>query len=420
MVDRPAYPDGADGAAASSGSTDGISVAPTVPVGDASSLPAPSIGGESVLDGSPATQLPEGADCGPDVLGIDETSGRRVSFITPPVIGSTQPTGIDTLSDAPPVAGSGTPLKGSGGSKVRLGDRIFSSLATGAGGLIIVFVALIAVFLLLQAVPAIKDDKANFLLSRHWNISGSVLDFGVLQLLWTTVVVSLIAMIIAVPVSIGIALFITFYAPKPMARPVAYIVDLLAAIPSIVYGIWGIAVLAPHLKVVQRGLYHLGIGIFSDAHVLTGSIFDGSIVLAVMILPIITAISRDVFERTPRYNIEAALALGATRWEMIRLAVLPFGRPGVISASMLGLGRALGETIAISLILSAPATGAPFSWSIFAGGETFASKIANNAAEFGDPKSTGAYIAAGLVLFVLTFIVNAAARAIVNRRKEFV
>ena len=419
MADRPANPEGANGASASSGSSEEISVAPRAPVGDATTLPPPSIGGESVFDGANAGQLPEGADCGPDVLGIDETSGRRVNFNTSPVIGSTQPAAIDTLNDAPPVAGSGRPLA-SGGGKVRIGDRIFSSLATGAGGLIIVFVALIAVFLLIQAVPAIKDDKANFLLSRHWNISGSTLDFGVLQLLWTTVVVSLIAMIIAVPVSIGIALFITFYAPKPMARPVAYIVDLLAAIPSIVYGIWGIAVLAPHLKVVQRGLYHLGIGIFSDNHVLTGSIFDGSIVLAVMILPIITAISRDVFERTPRYNIEAALALGATRWEMIRLAVLPFGRPGVISASMLGLGRALGETIAISLILSAPANGAPFSWSIFAGGETFASKIANNAAEFGDPKSTGAYIAAGLVLFVLTFIVNAAARAIVNRRKEFV
>jgi phosphate transport system permease protein len=419
MADRPASSDGADGASASSGSSEETSVAPRVPVGDATTLPPPSIGSESVLDGANAGHLPEGADCGPDVLGIDETSGRRVSFNTSPVIGSTQPAGIDTLNDAPPAAGSGRSLS-SGGGKVRLGDRIFSSLATGAGGLIIVFVALIAVFLLIQAVPAIKDDKANFLLSRHWNISDNVLDFGVLQLLWTTVVVSLIAMLIAVPVSIGIALFITFYAPKPMARPVAYIVDLLAAIPSIVYGIWGIAVLAPHLKVVQRGLYHLGIGIFSDGHVLTGSIFDGSIVLAVMILPIITAISRDVFERTPRYNIEAALALGATRWEMIRLAVLPFGRPGVISASMLGLGRALGETIAISLILSAPANGAPFSWSIFAGGETFASKIANNAAEFGDPKSTGAYIAAGLVLFVLTFIVNAAARAIVNRRKEFV
>ncbi|MDT4904923.1 MAG: phosphate transport system permease protein, partial [Pseudonocardiales bacterium] len=136
-----------------------------------------------------------------------------------------------------------------------------------------------------------------------------------------------------------------------------------------------------------------------------------------MILPIITAISRDVFERTPRANIEAALALGATKWEMIRIAVLPHGRPGVISGSMLGLGRALGETIAVYLILST--VGGPFSFSIFTGGETFASKIANGSAEFNNPASTGAYIAAGLVLFVLTFLVNSAARAIVNRRKEF-
>jgi phosphate transport system permease protein len=400
MADRPLITDEGDG------------VSPP-------SLPAPRVGAESVLGQQPP--LPEGADCGPDVLGVEESPGNPgAEFSRPPVIGSTQPSAIGTLDDAPPAAGSGATVGDGSRGKIRIGDRIFSTAAAGAGGLIILFVALIAIFLLIQAVPAIKDDKANFLLSRHWNITGNVLDFGVLELLWTTVVVSLIAMIIAVPISIGIALFITFYAPKSMARPVAYIIDLLAAIPSIVYGIWGIAILAPHLTGVQRALYHLGIGIFSDKHVLTGSIFDGSIVLAVMILPIITAISRDVFERTPRYNIEAAWALGATRWEMIRLAVLPFGRPGVISASMLGLGRALGETIAISLILSAPGNGAPFSWSIFSGGETFASKIANNAAEFGDPKSTGAYIAAGLVLFVLTFIVNASARAIVNRRKDFV
>ena len=139
-----------------------------------------------------------------------------------------------------------------------------------------------------------------------------------------------------------------------------------------------------------------------------------------MILPIITAVSRDVFERTPRANIEAAWALGATRWEMIRLAVLPYGRPGVISGAMLGLGRALGETIAVTLILFTPGQGNPFSWSIFDGGSTFASKIANAAAEFNDPKQTGAYIAGGLVLFVLTFAVNAAARTVVNRRKDFV
>ncbi len=201
-------------------------------------------------------------------------------------------------------------------------------------------------------------------------------------------VVSLIAMLLAVPVAIGIALFITQYAPKQLARPVAYIVDLLAAIPSIVYGIWGIGVLAPKLAGVQTcAVPPQRIPLFANRNVPTGSIFDGSIVLAMMILPIITAIRRDVFERTPRTNIEAAWALGATRWEMIRLAVLPYGRPGVISGSMLGLGRALGETIAISLILSAPATGSPSRVSIFTGGETFASKIANNAAEFNDPKS---------------------------------
>jgi phosphate transport system permease protein len=400
-----AAPDGVGdtptGGAFAAGSSDPTSVEP---------LPAPSIGAESVLDGMDASVVRDPAT---------EGDTGDIEFDIDPVIGSTQPAAIDTLPDAPPASGSGSLSGGRAGSKVRIGDRIFAGFAIGAGGFVVLMVALIAAFLLIQAVPAIKNDKANFLFSRHWNISGNQLDFGVLNLLWTTVVVSLIAMLLAVPVSIGIALFITHYAPKRLARPVAYIVDLLAAIPSIVYGIWGITVLAPRLKPVQQALYHLGIGIFSDKHVLTGSIFDGSIVLAIMVLPIITAISRDVFERTPRHNIEAAWALGATKWEMIRLAVLPFGRPGVISASMLGLGRALGETIAISLILSAPGNGAPFSWSMFAGGETFASKIANNASEFGDPKSTGAYIAAGLVLFVLTFIVNAIARAIVNRRKEF-
>ena len=146
-----------------------------------------------------------------------------------------------------------------------------------------------------------------------------------------------------------------------------------------------------------------------------GSVFVASVVLAIMILPIVIAISRDVFAQTPRDHIEAALALGATRWEVIRTAVLPHGRSGVVSASMLGLGRALGETIAVMIILTTPPQGGPFTPSIFAGGETFASKIANNAAEFDSPSKTGAYIAAGLVLFVVTFAVNAIARIIAER-----
>jgi phosphate transport system permease protein len=359
-------------------------------------------------------------------LGVEDDANQSVDEAVPPppegpvVLGSSQPLAIGVDTDSPPVFGAGSTSFG-GSGKTRIGDRVFRSLAGGSSGFIIVLVALIAVFLVIKAWPALSADKSNFLFSRDWSTDTGNLRFGIVDLLWATVVVSIIAMILAFPISIGIALFITQYAPARLSKLVAYVIDLLAAIPSIIYGIWGITVLAPKLKPVQEALYHLDfIPLFKNHHVATGTIFDGGIVLAVMILPIMTAIARDVFARTPRYNIEAAWALGATRWEMIRLAVLPYGRPGVISGSMLGLGRALGETIAITLILSKPATGAPFTPTIFNGGETFASKIANNAAEFEDAKSAGAYIAAGLVLFVLTFIVNAAARAIVNRRKDFV
>lgn len=280
----------------------------------------------------------------------------------------------------------------------------------------VVLIGLVAVFLVTRAVPVIEQDKANFLFSRGFAVGSEPLRFGVIDLLWVTVISSVIALVIAVPVSIGIALFITQYAPVSLRRPVGYVIDLLAAVPSIIFGIWGIYELAPRLEPVQRALYHLGfIPLFKDKGVATGSIFDAGVVLAVMILPIITAIARDVFDRTPRANIEAAWALGATRWEMIRLAVIPYGRPGVISGAMLGLGRALGETIAVMLILSKPAPSAPFSFSIFNGGQTFASLIGLNMQEANGKTETGAYIAAGLVLFVLTFVVNAAARAIVAR-----
>ena len=194
-------------------------------------------------------------------------------------------------------------------------------------------------------------------------------------------------------------------------------VDLLAAVPSIIFGLWGITVLAPLLLPVRNWLSStLGwIPLFAPGLSSGGTVFVASIVLAIMILPIITAISRDVFEQTPRDQIEAAWALGATRWEMIRTAVLPYGRSGVVSASMLGLGRALGETIAVMIILSTPAAASRSTPSIFAGGETFASKIANAASEFDTPSKTGAYIAAGLVLFVVTFVVNAIARTIADR-----
>jgi phosphate transport system permease protein len=299
---------------------------------------------------------------------------------------------------------------------------VFALLSSGAGAFVVLLVVLVGVFLLWYAVPSIRHDHVNFFASRSWQVSGNSAaeSFGIAALLWTTVLISIFAMVLAVPVAIGIALFVTHYAPRRLSKPVAYVIDLLAAIPSIIYGIWGIAVLAPKLAPVQNWLGDaLGwIPIFAGRDAAVGTVFDGGVVLAIMILPIITSISREVFERTPRANIEAALALGATRWEMVRLAVLPYGRPGVISGAMLGLGRALGETIAVTLIVRSAAEGSKFDASLFGSGQTFAARIATGGdALFAHP---GPFIAAGLVLFALTFVVNAAARAVVNRRKEFV
>jgi phosphate transport system permease protein len=312
------------------------------------------------------------------------------------------------------------PVSGAGfwrtGRTLRIGDRVFLGVSSGAATLVILVVVLIAAFLVIKAAPSIANDKVNFLTSTQWSPTPGNLRFGIANLLWVTVIISLVAMVLAVPVAIGIALFVTQYAPARLAAPIAYVIDLLAAIPSIVYGIWGYTTLAPALAPVQRVLAHLPTPLFDLAYPVK-TIFDGGVVLAVMVLPIVTAISREVFERTPRTNVEAALALGATRWEMIRMAVLPYGRAGVVSGSMLGLGRALGETIAVYLIVATASP--PFHFSVFTGGETFASKIANGSSEFDNPQSTGAYIAAGLVLFVLTFAVNSAARAIVNRRRDF-
>ena len=331
-------------------------------------------------------------------------------------------TGVSSVDELREPDGHG-PLQGDRASTGRLGDRIFSGTARGAGLLVIAIVTLVGVFLLSQAIPALAKDKVNFLTSTQWNVDATPLQFGIANLLWVTVLSSAIAMVVAVPLGIGVALFITQYAPPWLSRPAASLVDLLAAVPSIVYGLWGLQVLGTHMDGIQAFLIHLlgWIPLFTDAGVAAAStILTVGVVLSIMVLPIVTALSREVFAQTPTTNMEAALALGATRWEMIRTAVLPFGKPGVISASMLGLGRALGETVAVTVILSALSGSAPWSWSMFNGGETFASKIANNAAEFDSPQKAGAFMAAGLVLFGLTFIVNAVARAVINRRKAFV
>lgn len=293
-------------------------------------------------------------------------------------------------------------------------ETIFRSLATTAGAIIVASIALIALFLLIRAVPSLRADTVNFFTSTEFNTTDADnLRFGIKDLFMVTVLSSVFALVIAVPIGVGIALFLTHYAPKTLARPFAMLVDLLAAVPSIVFGLWGFLVLAPKIEPVQRFLNdNLGwLFLFADGNVSIsggGTIFTAGIVLAVMILPIITSVSREVFNLTPVSHIEAAQALGATKWEVVRMTVLPYGRSGVIAGSMLGLGRALGETIAVLVVLrtSAQAGG----WSLFDGGYTFASKIASAASEFSSPLPTGAYIAAGFVLFALTFVVNALAR----------
>jgi phosphate transport system permease protein len=312
------------------------------------------------------------------------------------------------------------PLKTALRSGGRWGDRIFGAVATAAGATIIAAIALMALFLIIRAVPSLQANKANFITSSEFATTDETnLRFGIAELFQVTVLSSIFALLIAVPIAIGIAAFLTNYAPSRLAKPFAILVDLLAAVPSIVFGLWGIFVLAPWLEPVARFLNgNLGwLFLFSDGNVSLaggGTIFTAGVVLAVMILPIITSVTREVFSLTPRGQVEAAQALGATKWEVVRMTVFPYGRSGMIAGSMLGLGRALGETVAVLIILRAAA--APGNWSVFDGGYTFASKIASAAAEFSSKLPTGAYIAAGFVLFILTFVVNALARAAAGGR----
>jgi phosphate transport system permease protein len=299
-------------------------------------------------------------------------------------------------------------------AKQRPGDRVFSGSAVFAGSMILVTLAAVAGFLLIQSLPALvaSNEDASILDSNFWAYVGPLV-FG-------TVWAALLALVMALPISIGIALFISHYAPRRLASVLGYIVDLLAAVPSVVFGLWGIGVLAPAIQPLYSGLVdNMGwFPLFAGPVSGTGrTILTAAVVLAVMVLPIITAICREVFLQTPVLHEEAALALGATRWEMIRIAVLPFGRPGIISASVLGLGRALGETMAVAMVLSA--TGAvTFQLLTSVNPSTIAANIALSFPEaYGI--NVNVLIATGLILFVVTFAVNALARWIVSRRKEF-
>ncbi len=294
----------------------------------------------------------------------------------------------------------------------RLGDRVFEGLSTGSGALILIILALVAAFLIVQGIPAFTAATEDLPYGPFFSF--------VAPLAFGTVWAAFLALLMGVPVAIAIALFISHFAPRRLASGLGYVIDLLAAVPSVVYGLWGISILGPLLQPAYTWLAaNLGfIPLFAGPASGTGrTIFTAAIVLAVMILPIVTALSREVFLQTPRLHEEAALALGATRWEMIRMAVLPFGRPGIISASMLGLGRALGETMAVALVLS-PSAIVSFALLQSTNPNTIAANIALSFPEaYG--LGTNQLIATGLVLFVITLGVNSIARAVINRRKEF-
>ena len=291
----------------------------------------------------------------------------------------------------------------------KLGDRIFGGMSKGAGVLILVALAAVSLFLISEAWPAFTTDLTEL-------DGGDTFFQYVLPLVFGTIWASFLALMIALPLAVAVALFISHYAPRRISHSLGYFIDLLAAIPSVVFGLWGITVLAP---ILARSVYpwledNLGfLPFFAGPASTSGrTMMTAAIVLAVMVLPIITAISREVFLQTPRIHEEASLALGATKWEMISQAVLPYGRSGVISGAMLGLGRALGETMAVAIILS-PADLISFNVISNQNPNTIASNIA---LKF--PESSGLevnrLIATGLVLFFITFVVNAFARKVAN------
>jgi phosphate transport system permease protein len=294
----------------------------------------------------------------------------------------------------------------------------FRGLSTAAGAMVLVIIVAIAIFLISKAIPALQADKANFLTEKTWYPNDTTPKFGIAATAFGTVLSAVIALIVAVPIALGIALFLSHYAPKALATPLGFAIDLLAAVPSVVFGLWGRDVFVKPVTEFSTWLNHYfgWLPIFGGDGPFGRSIMLGGLVLAIMVLPIVISLSREVFRQTPAMNEEAALALGATKWEMIRTAVLPYGKPGVIAAVMLGLGRALGETIALAMTL-----GITFDISfnvIKSGGNTIAANIANTFGEANDV-GRGALIASGLVLFAITLVVNMSARAIIYRRREF-
>ena len=305
------------------------------------------------------------------------------------------------------------------------GDKIFRAILRASGWSVFVITGMILLFLILRASKAFSFMGFRFLTTQNWIIYNSQ-HFGVAAILPLGILIALIAMLIAVPAGIAIALYISEYSPLGLRKPLIAVIDLMAAIPSIIFGVWGLLFLEPRILGFDSWLgRHLGwIPVFnfrlatSTASNYATSTFIAGIVVSLMVIPIVTSLSRQVFSQAPQGEREGAYALGATRWGMIRTVVLPFGRGGVIGACMLGLGRALGETIAVTLIVSASFR---FNFHVLeTGGNSIASTIANEYNSFPDAGSMGlsALMAAGLVLFGMTLIVNTLGAIVIGRSRS--
>ncbi|HEY6089022.1 MAG TPA: phosphate ABC transporter permease subunit PstC [Gemmatimonadaceae bacterium] len=297
-------------------------------------------------------------------------------------------------------------------NETAIGDRIYEIVTTTCALIVPALVIAIAVAVFAAAWPAFAKLGLSLVTSSDWDVSAG--KFGAAPALYGTLVSSAIALIIATPLAIGVAIFLSEFSPPWLRQPVGFLVDLLAAVPSVVYGLWGIFVLLPLLreKVMPflRDRMHLGSTPFFAGPAYGPSMLAAGIILAIMALPYISSVSREVLLAVPRSQREAALALGATRWEMIRDAVVPYAKSGIIGGIMLGLGRALGETMAVTMVIG---NRPEISASLFAPGYTMASLIANQFSEATNDLHLSALMAVGAILFIITLIVNAIARWLV-------
>jgi phosphate transport system permease protein len=324
---------------------------------------------------------------------------------------SSPPAAVPAPSPAPPGAAAPPVAAGDLHGKNR-GDRAYRTVLTGLGLLLPLLLAAFVIELAANAWPSIKRFGWQFLVSSTWDPVAEI--YGAAPMIFGTLASSLLALMIAIPLSLGVAIFLTEFAPKWMRQPIAFMVELLAAIPSVVYGLWGIFVLIPFLRTVVAPPLRtvLGWTPFFDGVFYGNSMLAGGIILAIMIVPYIASVSREVLLAVPGSQREAALGLGATRWEAVWTAVLPYGRAGIIGAIMLGLGRALGETMAVTMVIG---NRHDIGVSLFQPGYTMAAAIANEFSEATTDMYLSALFEVGLILFVITVIVNALARLLVWR-----